>query len=106
MALYALAAERQNNYWGFGSQLYLKQPMTDYDVWAIALEQGMDLDKLKADVQDPELVKKLEADIDLSQKLDLHGTPAYSINGGKVNMGILPDFQLKAELIKVGAKSK
>lgn len=106
MALYALAAERQNNYWGFGSQLYLKQPMTDYDVWAIALEQGMDLDKLKADVQDPELVKKLEADIDLAHQYDLHGTPAYSINGGKVNMGILPDFQLKAELIKVGAKSK
>lgn len=106
MALYSLAAERQNNYWGFGSQLYLKQPMTDYDVWAIALEQGMDLDKLKADVQDPELVKKLEADIDLSHKYDLHGTPAYSINGGKVNMGILPDFKLRDELIKVGAKSK
>ena len=106
MALYALAAERQNNYWGFGSQLYLKQPMTDYDVWAIALEQGMDLDKLKADVQDSELAKKLEADIDLAQKYNLRGTPAYAINGGAVNMGILPDFKLKEELIKVGAKAK
>lgn len=106
MALYALAAERQDNYWGFGSQLYLRQPMTDYDVWAIALEQGMNLDKLKADVQDPELIKKLEADIDLAHSYDLHGTPAYSINGGKVNMGILPDFVLKQELIKVGAQER
>ncbi len=106
MALYALAAERQDNYWGFGSQLYLRQPMTDYDVWAIALEQGMNLDKLKEDVQDPELIKKLEADIDLAHSHDLHGTPAYSINGGKVNMGILPDFVLKQELIKVGAQER
>ena len=106
LALYALAAEKQGNYWGFGSELYLKQPMTDYDVWAIALEQGLDLDKLKADVQDPALVKKLEADINYSHSFDLHGTPAYSINNQKVNMGILPDFVLKKELIKYGAQEK
>lgn len=106
LALYALAAERQGNYWGFGSKLYLKQPMTDYDIWAIALEQGLDLDKLKADVQDPTLIKELEADIELSHSYGLRGTPAYSINHQKVNMGLLPDFLLKKELIKYGAQEK
>ena len=107
MAKYAEAAELQGNYWGFASEIYLRQPLTDYDVWMIAIQQGLDLDKLKADVEKPEIAKKILKDIDDAVALDVKGTPVIFIEGQKEPLvGAMTDFELKEALIKAGAKEK
>ncbi len=107
LAKYAEAAELQGNYWGFASEIYLRQPLTDYDVWMIAIQQGLDLDKLKADVEKPEIAKKILKDIDDAVALDVKGTPVIFIEGQKEPLvGAMTDFELKEALIKAGAKEK
>ena len=107
LAKYAEAAERQGNYWGFASDIYLRQPMTDYDVWMIAMQNGLNIDKLKVDVEDPAIAKKILKDIDYAQTLGVQGTPIIFIEGQKEPIvGAMSDIELKEILIKAGAKEK
>lgn len=106
LAKYAIAAKKQGNYWGLASEFFAKKPVIDFDIWAAALNQGLDLEKLKKDIQAPDVTKELQDDINRGVSIRLRGTPAISINGGEPEMGLLPDFKLKRKLIKAGAKEK
>ena len=108
LARYGYAAEQQGNYWGFANQVYLTQPMVDFDVWAIALKLGMNLDKLKADMMSENAGKILNNDIDVaSQVLKIQGTPAIVINDSKeARMGAMSEIELRKYLIEAGGKLK
>ncbi len=107
LAKYAEAAERQGNYWGFASDVYLRQPLTDYDVWMIAMQNGLNIDRLKVDVEDPAIEKKILKDIDDGQAMGVKGTPVIFIEGQKDPIvGAMSEYELKDLLIKAGAKEK
>lgn len=107
LAKYAYAAEKQGNYWEVASQIYLRQPMTDYDVWMIALQSGLNLEQFKKDTMSKEAEVVVLKDIDEAVSLDIKGTPAVRINESKdVKMGAMSEIELKEYLIKAGAKEK
>lgn len=106
LAKYAIAAEKQGNYWGLASEFYTRQPLTDFDVWMIAMNVGLNVDKLKMDVMSDETDKILMDDIDYSAFKGVQGTPAISINGSKIRMGVIPDYELKQLLLNAGATKK
>lgn len=106
LSRYAEAAAMQGNYWGVASDFYMKQPMTDYDVWMIALQHGLNIDKLKSDVMSQQSAQKVLNDIDDAVALGIKGTPAIRINESAVKMGVTTDYELKEMLIKAGAKEK
>ncbi|MBQ3310951.1 thioredoxin domain-containing protein [bacterium] len=106
LSRYAEAAAMQGNYWGVASDFYIHQPMTDYDVWMIALKHGLDMDKLKHDVMTASSMQKVLKDIDEGAKLGMQGTPAIRINDAPLKVGVMPDYELKEMLIKAGAKEK
>ncbi len=107
LARYAYAAEQQGKYWQFANQVYLTQPMVDFDVWAIAMKLGMDLNKLKADMISKTAGNLLLQDIDEASSLKIKGTPAVRINDSKdIKMGAMSEFELEEYLINAGGKLK
>jgi protein-disulfide isomerase len=107
LARYAYAAEQQGNYWEVASKFYLTQPMTDYDVWLIAIKSGLNLDKFKSDSMSAAAREKVLSDIDEAVSLKIKGTPAVRLNNSTdVKMGAMSEFELKDYLIKAGAKEK
>ena len=107
LAKYGYAAEKQGNYWGLATEMYLHQPMTDVDVWMLALKQGLNIDKLKEDVLKDDSKVEILKDIDEAVALGIKGTPAVRVNDSKEPyMGAMSDIQLKEYLIKAGGKLK
>ncbi|HLB42737.1 MAG TPA: DsbA family protein [Gammaproteobacteria bacterium] len=76
----ALAANKQGKYYQFShAMLTTKQPLTEDTVYAIAKEQGLDVEKLKHDINDKSIDTQLKSNIKLAQDLKLFGTPAFFI---------------------------
>ena len=77
----SLAAQKQDKYLDFHTKLMgFKGPLTDEVVYTVAGQVGLDLDKLKRDMNDPSVVSELRDNMDLAQKLGVQGTPAFVIN--------------------------
>src|SRR5258707_691323 len=77
----SLAAQKQDKYLDFHTKLMgFKGPLTDEVVYTVAGQVGLDLDKLKQDMNDPSVVAELRDNMDLAQKLGVQGTPAFVIN--------------------------
>ena len=107
LARYGYAAEKQGNYWGFANQVYLTQPMIDFDVWALALNLGLDLDKLKIDMMSQDAENLVLSDIDEAVSLKIKGTPAIKINDStEPRMGAMSEIELKKYLLDAGGKLK
>jgi len=104
LAKYGYAAEQQGNYWAFADEVYFNQPMIDFDVWAIALKLGMNLDKFKADMMSKEAETQLLNDIEeAAVTLKIKGTPAIKINDStEPRMGAMSDVELKKYLLDAG----
>lgn len=54
-------------------------PLDDAAVFALAKEQGLDVDKLKADMEAPEVEQQIRKSTELAQALGINGTPAYIV---------------------------
>ncbi len=107
LARYGYAAEKQGNYWGFATQIYLKQPQVEPDIWMIGLKSGFDLDKFRTDVMSKESKEHILNDIDEAVKLGLKGTPAVRLNDSEeITPGVMSDYKLREFLIKAGGKLK
>ena len=105
MARAALAAEKQENYWGMSSLLYEKQPKKLEDLVKLADKLDFDKDKFVSDFESKEIEKELYKQIDDADKLKLDSTPTMYINGEQI-VGVQPYYELKELLIKHGAKRK
>lgn len=80
----ALAANKQGKYVTFShAVLAAPQPLTQDTVLTIAKNTGLDVDKLKKDMDSKEIKDQLQATIKLAQDLKLFGTPALFV--GKTN---------------------
>jgi protein-disulfide isomerase len=85
-ALYAEAATNQNRFWEMHDVLYKEQVIWAKapDVPALfngyATSLGMDLERLKKDVANPEIAARVEADQKLGASRDVTSTPTLFVN--------------------------
>lgn len=77
----ALAAHRQGKYRELHMALFeFKGKVTNPDVLAIAEKLGLDMNRLKADMDSPEVTKELRDNRDLAKAIGVNGTPAFVID--------------------------
>jgi protein-disulfide isomerase len=95
----SLAARRQPaHYMDFHFALLGREDsVTQDDIYAEAAKAGMDVNKLKADMADPEIEKTLKSSIDLAHKAGVDGTPTFILNG-KFRPGAVDDETLASEM--------
>jgi len=75
-----------------------ENPADEQAVYDAAARAGLDLDKLKADMQRPELAAALQAGKKLAERAGIDGTPTFIVNG-EVHPGMVDDDTL-AEMTK------
>ena len=76
----ALAARLQGRYEAFhNAMMAAKGQITEDQVYRIAGSIGLDVDRLKRDMTDPEIDRALSANKSLAKALDLRGTPGFII---------------------------
>lgn len=77
----ALAAGRQGKYSTMHFSLMNERSLTKESVLQIAEKAGLDMDKLKKDMEDPEMDRQLEDGLLLANRIpSLTGTPFFVIN--------------------------
>lgn len=76
----ALAANKQGKYVAFHRALYQVRGHVDQSkVLEAAKAVGLDITRLKADMQAPEIAARLDQNIKLAQALGINGTPGFAI---------------------------
>jgi len=100
-AMAAIASRKQNKYWELHQALFSHEGKITKDVVdEIAAKQGLDMEKLKADMKDPSVAQELAATHALAQSLSINGTPAFIVDD-KVSPGYLPADSLAAMIGEV-----
>jgi protein-disulfide isomerase len=81
----ALASHKQGRYAAFHTAMMrFKGRLTDDLVFATARQVGLDVDRLKRDMQDPVVTAELQSVAALTKSLGIEGAPAYVVNGRMV----------------------
>ncbi|GIK96248.1 MAG: hypothetical protein BroJett029_04570 [Alphaproteobacteria bacterium] len=76
----ALAAHRQDRYIAFHQALMRVAGKVGEDaVLTTAVELGLDVDRLKADMEDPEIQAAIDRNLVLAEALRINGTPGFVI---------------------------
>ncbi len=88
----ALAAGKQGKYVEFHTALMdSRAPKDEATITDMATKLGLDANRLKADMNSPDIQQLIQSDIALAQKLGVNGTPAFIV-GDKFYPGALdPD---------------
>lgn len=74
----ALASRAQGKYMDFHNAMMAHRGGFDTDtVMRLARSVGLDTDRLKKDMDSPDVVKVIAANQALAEKLDIHGTPGF-----------------------------
>lgn len=101
----ALAARNQGKYGEAHKALMLaKGPLTEQAVLKIAADLGLNVEKLRKDMDDPQIEKALQANLHLVHELGVTGTPAFVI-GNRIVPGAMPEDALK-QLVDQARKSR
>jgi len=78
----ALAAVAQDKYQPFHDKLMaFKGNLDDATIYSLAGEAGLDVTRLKADMEKPEVKDQINRNYRLADKLNIQGTPAFIIGG-------------------------
>jgi len=97
----AIAAKKQGKYWELHTALLSHEgKVTSAVVDEIAAAQGLDVAKLKADMELPEVAEAIQANQALAQALAVNGTPAFIIDT-QLTPGYLPAADLMAAITAV-----
>ncbi len=95
----ALASKKQNNYNKFHlSLMKIKGRVNEEKIFSTAKKIGLDINKLKIDMNKPEIEQQLLKNREIAKLLNLNGTPAFII-GDIIYPGALELDNLK-EIIK------
>jgi len=96
----ALASVKQGKYLAFHEALMdAKGRLTEKNISRTAEDIGLDIDKLKKDMESKEVKDALEANRKLGKKIGARGTPSFVI-GDKLYPGALPVDQMKELIAK------
>lgn len=102
-AMAALAAKKQNKYWELHSAMFSHEgKLTKESVDEIAKAQGLDMEKLKADMNAPDIAQALAETRQIAQSLAINGTPAFIVDD-QVSPGYLPADGLEAMVAQIRA---
>lgn len=81
----ALASQKQGRYAAFHAVLMrFKGRLSDDLVFSTARQVGLDVERLKRDMEDPAVTAELQAVAALARSLGIEGAPAYVVNGRMV----------------------
>ena len=105
MSKAAIAAGKQNNYWGMSSLLYENRPRNTKKLKNIVEQAGLDYEQFKKDFISEETQKELMSDVNNAIQLNLDSTPTIYVNDEMV-VGVRPYYKLKKILESDGAKRK
>ncbi|TAK76960.1 MAG: DsbA family protein [Gammaproteobacteria bacterium] len=76
----AIAANMQGKYYEFNHALMtVNQPLTQELVFEVAKSVGLNMARLKKDINSPTVAHQLEANMKLAKSLKLYATPTYFI---------------------------
>src|SRR5436305_1026836 len=76
----ALAAQRQGKYEAFHyAMMATKGQITDETVYKTAGSVGLDVDRLKQDMNAPDIAKALKTNLALAEALNIRGTPGFIV---------------------------
>jgi protein-disulfide isomerase len=99
----ALASVKQSKYWQLHQAMFASEvKITPEVVDQIAVEQGLDLAKLKADMQDPAIAANIQKTNILAQTLLFTGTPAFIVDN-QISPGYVPVDTLQNMVVSVRA---
>lgn len=99
----ALASVKQGKYWQLHQAMFSAEgKITPEVVDQIATEQGLDLAKMKADMQDPLIAANIQKTQILAQTLLFTGTPAFVVDD-QVSPGYVPIDTLQGMIGNVRA---
>ncbi|MEP3347691.1 MAG: DsbA family protein [Litoreibacter sp.] len=92
----ALASRAQGKYEEFhNAMMSFEGRANETSVGIIAVELGIDIDQLKRDMEAPEVVAHIQTSMQLTQALNLNGTPAF-IFGSQLVPGAIELEQMQA----------
>ncbi|MFT3808882.1 MAG: DsbA family protein [Micropepsaceae bacterium] len=93
----AIASRKQGDdkYWAFHQAMLGADSLDSAAIYDIAAGQGIDVAKLKADMEAPEVTDIITRNHDLAEKIGVDGTPAFII-GDKLYPGALGVDDLKS----------
>lgn len=101
----ALAAERQGKYQEFHKALYgSRTRVTEAVVLRIAGEAGLDVERMKIDMQQPDIQALINRNTELAQALKITGTPGFVV-GDQIFPGAT-DFETMKKLIRQARAGK
>ncbi len=81
-AIASMAAHRQGKFWEMHDKLFANpKALQPSDIEGYARQVGLDLERFKKDLADPEIRKKIDRDQRAAEALGARGTPAFFING-------------------------
>jgi protein-disulfide isomerase len=72
----------------------LRGTLDDAKVLRVAASVGLDLERLKADMESPEILAEIERNLRLAEVLGVNGTPAFVV-GDRLVPGAIPLQQLQ-----------
>lgn len=92
-AAYAEAAGMQGKYWQMHHLLFAEREQwwqlptnkRDEALQGYAKQLQLDMDKLKEDVADPRITKKINFDLELGKSIGVDGTPQLFLNGKQID---------------------
>ncbi len=98
----ALAANKQGKYQAFHRALMKSEGrLTDQQILDIAKSVGLDVNKMQAVMNSPDISKELQSTGQLAQQLGLPGTPGFVVlsdTAGKVEFRFIPGQTTQAQL--------
>jgi protein-disulfide isomerase len=101
----ALAAHRQRRYVAFHQALMQAEGTADSErVFAVAAEVGLDIERLKTDMEDPVIQEAIDRNLALAQALRITGTPGFVV-GRQILRGAL-DLRTLQQVIREARAEK
>jgi len=86
----SLAAQKQGKYAPFHNTLMgLRGPLDEDKIFRAAQSVGLDVARLKTDMEAPEITAQIERNLQLAEDLQINGTPAF-IAGDRLIPGAVP----------------
>ncbi len=101
----ALAAHNQGKFWEFSEQLFKNtRQLSDQKVKEIAGQLGLNVERFEKDWQDPQIIKKIDTEVQEAIRIGVRGTPSIFVNGRLLRQRSMEGFRviIEKELEKTG----
>lgn len=94
----AEAAATQDKFWKMHDAIYENQDLlSDAFLFYLAEKIGLDVDKFQLDLEDENIIQKVETDFESGVRSGVNGTPSFFVNGQKFDGGVTDLFNMLKE---------